>query len=105
MGLSGTSVGGSGAVPLEHLAGLPAGDAHQVGLRPTLGEPLVGEGVAELVGMQAGDAGLLATAVQHVAEPVVGPWSSLAEPQPDLVGVLVGCAHPGRYRSTARAVL
>jgi Transposase/Domain of unknown function (DUF4188) len=91
--LTGPFIRGGGTVAGEHRPGPPAGDAHEVGLVATLGEPGVGEGVAELVGMKARDAGLLAAAVQHVAKPVFGPWASLAEPQPLLVRVLVGCAH------------
>src|SRR6266508_3018662 len=50
-GFTGAGVGGRGAVPLEHRAGLPASDAHEVGLGAALGEPLVREGVPELVRM------------------------------------------------------
>jgi hypothetical protein len=51
VGFTGAGVGGRGAVPLEHRAGLPASDAHEVGLGAALGEPLVREGVPELVRM------------------------------------------------------
>jgi hypothetical protein len=53
VGLAGASIGGRGAVPLGHGAGLPAGDAHEINLSATLGEPLVGEGVPELVRVQS----------------------------------------------------
>jgi hypothetical protein len=43
VGLAGASVGRRGAVALQHRTGLPAGQAHQVGLSPTLGEPLMGK--------------------------------------------------------------
>jgi hypothetical protein len=41
--LAGPGVGGRGAVATEHLPGPPAGQAHQVRLAATLGEPRVGE--------------------------------------------------------------
>jgi hypothetical protein len=63
--LTGPFIRGGGTVALEHRPGPPAGDAHEVGLVAALGEPGVGEAVAELVGMQARDAGRLAAAVQH----------------------------------------
>jgi hypothetical protein len=44
-----TGIGSGGAVALEHGAGLPPGDTHQIRLGATLGQPLVGERVAELV--------------------------------------------------------
>jgi hypothetical protein len=40
VGLAGAGVGGRGAVALEHLTRLPAGQAHQVGLAAALGQPL-----------------------------------------------------------------
>jgi hypothetical protein len=54
VGLAGAGVSGRGAIALKHRAGLPAGQAHQVRLATALGEPLVGERVAELVRVQAG---------------------------------------------------
>jgi hypothetical protein len=53
VGLPGALVGGGGAVAVQHRGGVPAGDAHQVGLLPTGGEPLMAERVAELVWVQA----------------------------------------------------
>ena len=52
MGLAGASIGGRGALPLEQGVGLPASDAHEINPQVTLGEPLVGEGVPELVRVQ-----------------------------------------------------
>ncbi len=66
---AGSDVGGGGAVAAEHLAGPPASQPHQVGLTPTLGEPGVGERVAELVGMQSWQAGLVASAAQELLYP------------------------------------
>jgi hypothetical protein len=45
VGISGTRIGGRGAIAGEHLAGPPAGDAHQVDLGAAGAEPPVGEGV------------------------------------------------------------
>ena len=60
VGLAGAGVGGRGPMAAEHLAGAPASQPHQVGLTPTLGEPGVGEPVAELMGMQSWQASLVA---------------------------------------------
>ena len=93
MRLTSSFIGGGCTVALEHGPRPPAGDPHEVGLVAALGEPGVGEGVAELMRVEAGDAGLLAAPVEHVAKPVVGPWASLAEPEPFLGRVLVEGAH------------
>ena len=66
MRLSGAGVGGRGAVAAEHRPGPPAGQAHEVRLAAALGEPGVGEGVAELVRVQVGEAGLGPAGVQQV---------------------------------------
>ena len=50
MGVAGAGVGGAGAVAGHHRPRSPPGQAHQVDLGAALGKPLVGEGVAELVG-------------------------------------------------------
>jgi hypothetical protein len=55
VGFAGALVGGRGIVTVQHRAGAPAGQAHQVGLAAALGEPLVGEGVAELVGCRSNE--------------------------------------------------
>jgi hypothetical protein len=47
---AGAGIGGRGAVALQHDAGLPAGDAHEVHLAAALGEPRMREGVPEPVG-------------------------------------------------------
>lgn len=46
------------AVPTQHGIGLPAGQVHEVALLAALGKPLVGERVAEAVGVHVLDAGL-----------------------------------------------
>lgn len=60
--LSCSLIGGGRPVALQHLAGSPAGQPHQVTLRPALGQPLVGERVPELVRVHTVDAGLEASA-------------------------------------------
>ena len=70
MRLSGAGVGGRGAVAAKHLAGLPAGQPHQIGFAATLGEPGMGEGVAELVRVQVGKAGLGAAAAKDLPDAV-----------------------------------
>jgi hypothetical protein len=54
--LTGTLIGGGGAVAAQHRGGLPAGQAHEVGALAALRLPGVGEGVAELVCVEVGDA-------------------------------------------------
>jgi hypothetical protein len=65
MRVAGAGVGGAGAVAGHHRPRPPPGQAHQVHLGATLGKPLVGEGVAELVGVQAGQPGLPASTFEH----------------------------------------
>jgi hypothetical protein len=48
-----------------------AGEAHEVGLGAALGKPLVGEGVAEHVGVQALDPGLEAAAADDLRGPAL----------------------------------
>jgi hypothetical protein len=80
MGLTSPGVRGRGAVTLQHRTGLPARQAHQVGLPAALGQPLVREGVAQLVGVQAGQASLLAAASQHLHQAPSG--QPAPQPQP-----------------------
>ena len=53
VGLPGAFVGRGGAVARHHGPGTPSGQPHQVALGPAGGEPLVGEGVSELVKVDA----------------------------------------------------
>src|SRR6266508_5243842 len=92
VGLPGPSVGGRGAVAAQHGGGLPAGDAHEVGLVAALGAPGVGEGVAEQVRVQAVDAGLPAAAPEELADARVGHTALLPDPQPLQVRVRVAGA-------------
>jgi hypothetical protein len=62
MGFTGASVGRECAIALEHRPRLPPGDLHQVGLSAILDQPLVGEGVPELVRVQARETRLGAAA-------------------------------------------
>ena len=78
---------------MQHGAGLPAGQAHQVGLPAAFGQPLVGEGVAQLVRVQAGQTSLLAAASQHLHQAPSGQPALRPKPQPGQRGVLV--ARPG----------
>lgn len=49
-------VGGGRAVTVQQRPGPPAGEAHEVALVASVGEPRVGERVAELVGVHVSDA-------------------------------------------------
>lgn len=89
MGLTGASVGSRGTVALQHRPGLPAGQPHQIRLAAALGEPLMGECVAELMRVQAGKAHLLTPAPQHHDQAPLGEPAFLAEPQPREIAVLV----------------
>jgi hypothetical protein len=65
VGVAGAGVGGAGAVAGHHRPRSPPGQAQQIQFGAALGEPLVGEGVAELVGVQAGQPGLPTAAFEH----------------------------------------
>jgi WD40 repeat protein len=94
MGLAGATVSRRGAVAPQHGARAPAGQPHQVGLAPALGQPLVGEGMAQLVGVQAGEVGLLPTTPEHQLYAPGGELAALAKPQPRRIGVLMPGPHP-----------
>src|SRR6266511_3856120 len=78
---AGAGVGGGGGVAAQHLGGVPAGKAHEVGLVAAVGAPAMGEGVAEHVGMQALDTGLDAAPADDLGDATAGERASLAEPQ------------------------
>ena len=65
VGGAGAFVGSRGGVPASPLPGAPPGQAHEVALVPALGEPLVGEGVSELMGVD-GHANGLAAPDEHL---------------------------------------
>src|SRR6266498_1595723 len=81
VGFTGAGVGGRGAIALQHDAGLPAGDAHEVDLTAALGEPRVREGVPELVRTQPIDPRLLAAAANQLVEAELRQRALLAEPE------------------------
>jgi hypothetical protein len=80
MSITGSRIGGRGAVAGKHLPGPPARDAHQVNLGSAGAEPLMREGVAEHVGMEVRDAGLPGASVEQVPQPGDGERPTLAEP-------------------------
>jgi hypothetical protein len=88
MGLTSSGVRGRGAVALQHRTGLPAGQAHQVGLPAAFGQPLMGEGVAQLVGVQPRKSGLFAAASQHLHQAPPGQPALQPKPQPGSVASL-----------------
>ena len=94
MRFAGAGVGGRSPITTEHLAGPPAGQPHQIGLAATLGEPSMGEGVAELMRVQSRQASLLSPAAQELLDAPGGQPATLAKPQPGELGVLV----PARTR-------
>ena len=78
MGFAGPGISGRGAVALQHGPGLPPGQTHEVGFVTAQGKPLMGEGVAELMRMEAREADLGAAAAQHHAQARVGQAAVLA---------------------------
>src|SRR5262245_5149415 len=87
-----TFVGCRRRVAAHHLTGSPAGQPHQVTLVPAVLEPLVGEGMAEAVGVHVGYAGLRGAAGDHLSDAVRGERSLRAEPQPRVGGEAVAGA-------------
>jgi len=82
VGFSGSGVGGGGAVAVEHLAGLPADEAHQRVVVAAGEAPLVGEGVAEHVRVQLRNAGCSPPLPDHLADAVVGHPGPAVDPKP-----------------------
>ena len=67
-------------VARDHRAGAPPGEHHQVALGAALGEPCVGEVVAELVRVQPLDTGLGGASPDHLSDTrrrVIGPFSPI----------------------------
>ena len=60
------------AVAAHHLARSPTREAHQVAFLSPANEPLVGEGVTKLVGVQPRDPRLRAAALEHLADAALG---------------------------------
>src|SRR5947208_89567 len=86
MCVAGAVVSGSSAVAAQHRAGLPPGQAHEVGLVAALRQPLMREGVAKLVRVEALDAGVTAAAADHLGDARSGHAAELADPQPLQMG-------------------
>lgn len=82
MRFAGAGVGSRGTVATKHRGRAPAGETHQVRLAAALSSPLVAEGVAELVRVQARQAGLLTSATDHLLDAVGGEPAALPKPQP-----------------------
>ena len=90
--LGGAFRGVGSRVADQHVGAGPAGDRHQPGLGASCGEPAVGCGVAELVGVEA-RAGELGAPAECPAEIVVAELgSALAEPQLRGVAASVVCS-------------
>jgi hypothetical protein len=87
MGFSGPLIRDRGAVALEHRAGPPTGQAHQIGLASTFSKPQVRKGMAEQVHVEAIDAGLAASATEELRDARGGDAALLADPEPFQVGV------------------
>src|SRR5438309_1000368 len=92
VGVPGPFVGGAGGVAGEHVPAPPAGQAHEVAFVAAGGEPGVGEGVAELVGVDAAEAGPLAPALEHGGQARFVEAAPALDPQPGLLGVGVAAA-------------
>lgn len=73
--VSGALVRPGRPVAAQHLPRPPAGEPHQVALCTTGLQPVVGEGVAELMRMQPDDAGLAGSATKHVRDPIRCQWT------------------------------
>jgi Oxidoreductase family, NAD-binding Rossmann fold len=94
MCLASPGIGSRGAVALQHRAGFPAGQAHQVRFTTAFRQPLVGKGVSQPVRVQAGQADLMAASFQHLRQPRGRQAALLAEPQPVKVRVWVTGTSP-----------
>jgi hypothetical protein len=94
VGLAGADVGGRGPMAAEHAGGTASQPAASVGLAPALGEPGVGERVAELMGMQSWQASLVVPAAQELLNTPGGQPAALAESRRGEMRVLV----PGTTR-------
>jgi hypothetical protein len=68
VGFAGAAFGGGLGVAVDHLAGLPAGEAHEVAFVAAGGQPGVGERMPELVGVQAGEPDARATVGDDLEE-------------------------------------
>jgi hypothetical protein len=72
--------------PGEHLAALPAGEAHQVALCSAGRQPLVSVGVPELVRVDVRQPGRPAAALDGLLDAGLRQSAPFAQPQPGLAG-------------------
>src|SRR3954468_10348723 len=70
MCLTGSLIGCRCCVAPEHLRAPPTHQPHQVRLAAAARVPTVRCGVTKLVGMQTGDAGFVASSLEHLPDPV-----------------------------------
>src|ERR1035437_4416105 len=80
------------AVAVEHLTAAPTGQPHKVALLAASSKPLVGEAVAELVGVDTWQSRRRRPLGDHLAEGTDAERSVLAEPEFLAVGVAVRLA-------------
>jgi hypothetical protein len=94
MRLASPLIGSRGAIALQHRAGLPASQPHEVRLATAFREPLMGEGMPQPMRVQVRQTGLVATSLQHLRQPRGRQPALLAQPQPLKVGLRVTGAGP-----------
>jgi hypothetical protein len=66
MSVSCPFIGSGGGVAVEHLAASPSGQSHEVAFVAAIGQPGMGEAVAQLVGVDLTEPGLLAPPPDHL---------------------------------------
>src|ERR1035437_3568133 len=81
LGLSCPLVGSRGAVAAQHLAALPAREAHEIALGAAVGEPHVRVCVAEQMGVKLLDTRLGPTATQYLENAARAKRSLRGEPK------------------------
>src|SRR5688500_119293 len=87
--LAGALRSGRRGVALDHRAGLPAGERHQIRLRAARGEVVVGERVPEGVGVQVGEPGFRGSTPQHLLDAALCHPAVSPEPKVWALGVRV----------------
>jgi hypothetical protein len=85
---------GRSRVAVHHLPTAPTGEPHEISLGAAFGEPLVGEGVSELVRVQVLEARLSRSAPRHLAEPARRQWPAASKPERFGVSLGVRSADP-----------
>src|SRR6266542_9647 len=89
---AGAALGGGLGVAVDHLPGLPAGEAHEVAFVAAGGEPGVGEAVPELVGVEAGEPDARAAVGDDLEQARGGHGAGAADPQGGQMGERVAGA-------------